>query len=159
MGRWVTIDGRPVYIKDYARTVAAVATAVTLAAVGAAGSGSTVDASAGGSGVSASTEIGSRVNTKARDRSSRTVVRRLKRTSLRVRPQFELADYDCAAHSYGEVRRWFLDHPCQALYRAFFEVRDSKGGLAVVHARLVQRTWLQSPCSIRNLSSAQGRCW
>jgi hypothetical protein len=139
MGRWVTIDGRPVYIKDHARTVAAIATAVTLAALGG-GSSSAVGASASGSGASVSADVGIRVNAKARDRSSRSVVRRLERESLRVRPRLELADDDCAAHSYGEVQSWLLDHPCDSLYRALFEVRDRRGGL--VHIAVA---WVDMP--------------
>ena len=86
MGRWVTINGRPVYIKDHARTVVVLATAVVLIA-GGAGSGSTIGASTGGTGVSVSPEIGVRVNAKARDRSSRSVVRRLERVGLRIRTE------------------------------------------------------------------------
>jgi hypothetical protein len=138
MGRWVTINGRPVYIKDHARTVAAIVTAVTLAAVGG-GSGSAIGASAG-SGTSVSAEIEIRVNAKARDRSSRSVVRRLERVGLRVRPRLELADDDCAAHSYGEVQRWLVNHPCQALYRSLFEVRDRRGELV-----LVAVAWVDMP--------------
>jgi len=86
VGRWVTINGRPVYIKDHARTVVVLATAVVLIA-GGAGSGSTIGASTGGTGVSVSPEIGVRVNAKARDRSSRSVVRRLERVGLRIRTE------------------------------------------------------------------------
>jgi hypothetical protein len=75
-----------VYIKDHARTVVVLATAVVLIA-GGAGSGSTIGASTGGTGVSVSPEIGVRVNAKARDRSSRSVVRRLERVGLRIRTE------------------------------------------------------------------------
>jgi hypothetical protein len=57
VGRWVTINGRPVYMKDHARTVVVLATAVVLIA-GGAGSGSTIGASTAGTGVSVSSLAG-----------------------------------------------------------------------------------------------------
>jgi len=118
------------------------ATALVLVALASAGGGTTVAVGSvvGGSGVSASAELGVRVNAKARDRSSRSVVRRLERVGLRVRPQFEVADGGCVAHSYGEVQRWFREHPCDALFRALFEVRDRHGGLV-----LLAVAWVDMP--------------
>lgn len=37
-------------------------------------------------------------------------------------------------------QRWFRQHPCLALYRALFEVRDRRGGLA-----LVAVAWVDMP--------------
>jgi hypothetical protein len=128
-----------VYIKDHARTVIVLATAVALVA-GGASSGSTIGASTGGPGASVSTEIGVRVNAKARDRSSRSVVQRLERRGLRIRTRLELGDDDCAAHSYGDVQSWFRSNPCAALYRSIFEVRDQRGGLV-----LVAVAWVDMP--------------
>jgi hypothetical protein len=139
MGCWRTINGNRVYIeKCFEPWKAAVLVTVTLAVGGgtAAGASSVVS----GSGVSVSTGVGVRVNVKARDRNSRSVVRRLERSGLRIRTRIERADADCAAHSYGEVQRWFRQHPCQALYRALFEVRDRRGGLG-----LVAVAWVDMP--------------
>jgi hypothetical protein len=67
-----------------------------------------------------------------RDRSSRSVVGRLKRVGLRIRTRIELGDDDCAAHSYGEVQRWLRSNPCTALYRSLLEVADRRGGLVLI---------------------------
>jgi hypothetical protein len=59
-------------------------------------------------------------------------VQRLESRGLRVEERAVDADDDCAAHSYGQVRRFFVEHPCTALYRGLFEVRDRRRGVAVV---------------------------
>jgi hypothetical protein len=59
-------------------------------------------------------------------------VQRLESRGLRVEQRDVDANDDCAAHSYGQVRQFFVEHPCTALYRGLFEVRDGRRGIAVV---------------------------
>ena len=47
---------------------------------------------------------------------------------------------DCVAHSYGQVQQFFREHRCATLHRAQFEVRDSKGDVA-----LVPVAWVEMP--------------
>jgi hypothetical protein len=139
MGCWRTINGNRVYIENcFEPWKATVIVTVALVAGGttAAGAGSVVS----GPGVSVTADVGVRVNLKARDRNSRSVRVRLERRGLRIRARHETADIDCAAHSYGEVQQWFREHPCQAMYRALFEVDDGRSGLA-----LVAVAWVDMP--------------
>ena len=48
----------------------------------------------------------------------------LQERGLEVEQRGVDAGGDCAAHSYGQVREFFVREPCTALYRAMFEVRD-----------------------------------
>ena len=139
MGCWRTINGNKVWIENCGGAWKATAL-VTVALATAGGATVGVGSAAGGSGVSVSADIGVRVNAKARDRSSRSTVTRLQRVGLRVRPRIEASDGDCSAHSYGEVQRWFREHPCEALFRALVEVRDRRGGLV-----LVAIAWVDMP--------------
>ena len=143
MGCWRTINGNRVYIENCSEPWKATVL-VTLALASAGGTAVGVGSATSGSGVSVSADVGVRVNAKARERNSRSVVTRLERIGLRVRPRFEVADTDCAAHSYGEVQRWFRGHPCDALYRALFEVRDRRGALV-----LVAVAWVDMPDTTR----------
>ncbi|MER2092253.1 hypothetical protein [Saccharopolyspora rectivirgula] len=43
----------------------------------------------------------------------------------------EVAGRECAEHSYGELQRWFTDHPCRALSRSVFATRVSGEPAAV----------------------------
>lgn len=104
----------------------------------AAGSGGAVSLGAGsGSGIA---RPGSSNSAKARDRDPAPVVRRLVDRGLDVRQQDVDAGSDCEAHSYGVVRRWFADHPCEALFRTSFAV-DAAGGETV----LVAVAWVDMP--------------
>ena len=64
----------------------------------------------------------------------------MERIGLRVRPHLEVADTDCAAHSYGEVQKWFREHPCEALFRTLLEVRNHRDALV-----LVAVAWVDMP--------------
>ena len=80
---------------------------------------------------------GSNPSARAHD-TSRTVARWTQQ-GLRVQ-QHTRADTDCAAHSYGQVRTYVRSHPCSALFRAYFEVRDSRNDVA-----LVAVAWVDMP--------------
>ena len=47
---------------------------------------------------------------------------------------------DCVQHSYGQVHDFFREHPCTALHRAYFRIRDRQGDVVLVAA-----SWVQMP--------------
>jgi hypothetical protein len=77
---------------------------------------------------------------KARDRNPDQVLSRLARQGLRVEQRFSSDDGDCDVHSYGLVREFFREHPCSALFRALFEVRDERRNVV-----LVAVAWVDMP--------------
>jgi hypothetical protein len=127
---------------------------VTVASTGSAtvGAGSL----AGGSGASVSAEVGVRVDVRARDRSSAAVRLRLARPGLRIDPPSESADRDCAAHSYGQVRKWFREHRCDALFRALFRVRDRHGAVVLVAVAWVDMPDETSAIELKHLLDRDG---
>lgn len=96
--------------------------------------------SLGSGGASGASRSGGASSVKARDRDPAPVLRRLVDRGLDVDQPAVAADGNCADHSYGAVRRWFRDHPCDALFRASFEVRAA-GGATV----LVAVSWVDMP--------------
>ncbi|GEL20383.1 hypothetical protein [Pseudonocardia asaccharolytica] len=72
-------------------------------------------------------------------RPARTLLR-LERQGLRVKQHLTSDAGGCAAHSYGRVRGFFREHPCTALFRALFEVRDKRGNVV-----LVAVAWVDMP--------------
>lgn len=122
-GRWSTTGGT---------TLGAIVLALAVAA----GTGAVGTSSVGGGG----TRAGSSNAAKARDRDPLPVLRRLERHGLQVEQQLDASGSDCAAHSYGTVRDWFRDHPCESLYRAVYEVRDSRRTVV-----LVAVAWVDMP--------------
>ncbi len=78
-------------------------------------------------------------NPSARDRDVSRTVARWTQQGLKVQ-QHSRSDTDCVAHSYGQVRTYLQAHPCSALFRAYFEVRDSGGDVA-----LVAVAWVDMP--------------
>jgi hypothetical protein len=137
-GRWVSRGGGTV--------AAAAALALALFAGGGgllgvgSGAGSAGSGSSVGNGARAQGGSGSSARGKARDRSTARVTARLVKEGLQVRERGVDARTDCVAHSYGEVQDYFRAHPCTALFRALFEVRDSRGGVA-----LVAVAWVDMP--------------
>lgn len=121
-GRWISRGGGTVLL------AAGVAVAV------AAGSGGVVTGAGGGAGAS---RPGS---SSARSRDPAPVVRRLADRAVDVGRPDVAADDDCAGHSYGAVRRWFEDHPCDALFRGSFVVEAVGGGTV-----LVAVSWVDMP--------------
>lgn len=100
-------------------------------------------AAAGGTAVSAGLGSGASArsgSTKARDRDPGPLLRRLADRAVDVGRPDVAADGDCAAHSYGAVRLWFRDHPCDALFRTVVEVDVTGGGTA-----LVAVSWVDLP--------------
>ncbi|AXB49194.1 hypothetical protein A4R43_41035 [Amycolatopsis albispora] len=44
---------------------------------------------------------------------------------------------DCAGNSYGEIKRWFGEHPCQRVVRALYVTNAGEGARALVSVVLV----------------------
>jgi len=131
-GRWVAKGGGAGVVLAVVLGIAAATSGGGAGAAGAAGTSSSAGSGSGGGGGSSSSSAAQspsgRSSTtkgtargKARDRDTGRVIARLARQGLRVRERGARADTDCAAHSYGQVRVFFQDHPCTALFRALLE--------------------------------------
>jgi hypothetical protein len=75
----------------------------------------------------------------------------LKQVKKHVDEQFQ-----CAIHSYGQVRRFFVDHPCASLKRELIAVVDEGG-----NTFLVSVSWVEMPSSaqanrLRSLADTYG---
>ncbi len=129
----------------WTKTGGGVVAVIVALVVGAGGAGTTVGASAGaaGSGTAAGRSVGTNqggaTRVRARDRSTAQMVRRLESRGLRVTERGVDADDDCAAHSYGHVRNFFVQRPCEAVYRALLEVRDGRTAAVIAVA------WVDMP--------------
>src|SRR3954453_16994104 len=66
----------------------------------------------------------------------------LESDGLQVRQMSPAENDDCAASSYGEVRSYFADHPCQGVQRAWYEVGDDQGNAAVLSV-----AWVEMPAA------------
>jgi hypothetical protein len=107
----------------------AVAAALAISSNGVVGAGSSAGGAATGASRSLSNSSG---HARARNADTARVVVRLERLAERVDHLTTRADGDCAAHATGRVREFFRLHPCEALFRALFEVRDGRRGVVRV---------------------------
>ena len=64
----------------------------------------------------------------------------LESDGLQVRQMSTAENDDCAANSYGEVRNYFSNHPCQGVQRAWYEVSDDEDNAAVLSV-----AWVEMP--------------
>ncbi|WP_214407770.1 hypothetical protein [Pseudonocardia lacus] len=80
----------------------------------------------GAGGVGTATRPGSTStgHAKARQGDTTWAVARLERLAERVDRLTTAVEDDCAAHATGQVREFFRQHPCEALFRALFEIRE-----------------------------------
>jgi len=120
-----------------------VAVAALVLGLGLAAGGAGTGLSLGGDGASASSSSKASSNGRAKDRSTSQVERRLARAGLKITSRVSASD-DCAAHSYGQVQAFFHDQPCDALFRASFEVRDARRNVV-----LVAVAWVDMPDAAR----------
>jgi hypothetical protein len=109
-----------------------------VAAIVVAGGATTAAVSSAGSAASGAALT--RAGTKAGPERSRTARVRLVQRGVRIDAQATADADDCAAHSYGEVYNFFLQHPCVAMHRAGFQIRDRKGEVV-----LVAVSWVEMP--------------
>jgi hypothetical protein len=115
-------------------TVVAAAMVIALGAGGAAGIG----VSTGGFGASGSGASSASQGARATSRSSDSARIRLSARNVRVNIHVSDDSDDCVSHSSDDIQEFFRTHPCVAMYRALFEIRDSEGNIALVAAAWVE---------------------
>lgn len=164
-GRWRTIKGNRVCIVDKsAKPTVAVAAVLIVASV--AGGGVGVAASAGGAAVDsvAAQSIQVRVtnsrNAARKGRYSETwrrmglrVVTRAITREIRREVQREL---ECTAHSYGQVREFFVRTPCRSLQRTQPVLCDAQGNTIAVSIAWVRMPTAVSAERLKRLTDANG---
>lgn len=138
-----------------------VAVSLTLA-VSASSAGTAAAVSASGD-VTVSTNAGrassgnkGNARSRGRDQTGQDVVRRLERRGLRVDQRGESFSTDCAAHSYGQVQQFFQEHPCNALFRALYEVRGAGGARVLVAAAWVDMPDAAGAAALKSLVDRPG---
>ncbi|MGH3789080.1 MAG: hypothetical protein ACRDRG_21570 [Pseudonocardiaceae bacterium] len=105
--------------------------AIVLSAV--AGGGVSSAASTSGSLTRSGSQTRTTITTVADDTLRATVrLQRLGRYRASVQMTSDVTD--CAAHSYGEVHRFFLANPCLRLYRGLVQVQDREHVLLIAIA-------------------------
>lgn len=147
MPDFITKDNKVIPITDRKPKNRGVVVAVSLTLAIGAGSAGTAAAISASGDVTVSTNAGrgssgskGSARSRGRDRAGQDVVRRLERRGLRADRRGEAFSTDCAAHSYGQVQQFFEDHPCDALFRALYEIRGAGGARVLVAA-----AWVDMP--------------
>jgi hypothetical protein len=128
-------DGR--WIKGGGGLVAVLVAVLALGpgtSAGAGVSGGTSSGSAGTSARSGSSQV------RAVSRDAGRVAVRLQRLGKKVDQVTSAVDTDCAAHATDQVKAFFLEHTCVALFRVLFDVRD--GGRPVLRVAVA---WVDMP--------------
>jgi hypothetical protein len=151
MGRWITKDGKRIYIRDKGTGVV-VAAAVGLAVAGGAGGvGALGGAAAGGGGAASEALAGNAAgdvvdslpgrSLKTRQAKARESARRgnaketwsrLKFKELKREVRRLEREGDCVAAASGRVRDFLVKTPCTALDRMLLAVGDGHGNAAVI---------------------------
>ncbi|MCP2334313.1 hypothetical protein [Actinoalloteichus caeruleus] len=156
-GRWITKNGRKIFIEDSRGSRKAgpvVAAAATVTLMGAASVGTTGGTLFGGGQVvtGAGNQAVARV-IQTRLPNARKAARNGQRTTawkeLRVTQRHKKRSRrhtNCARHSFGQVRTFFQTTPCQSLRRQLFSVRDEHGNdvavsIAWVRMRDAAEVW------------------
>lgn len=116
--------------------VVALGVALALGAGGATAGGALTSSGSASISAAGSGRSGSQVGR----RDSSAAEARLAARGVRISTRLTDDASDCVAHSYGQVQQFFRQHPCAALHRAQFEVRDTKGDVA-----LVPVAWVEMP--------------
>ena len=80
----------------------------------------------------------------------------LESQGIQVEQVVRSTDDDCAAHSYGEVRDHFADHPCQSLERAWYELGDGQGDSAVMSVAWVEMPDAEDTADLQQLVDRPG---
>ncbi|OLR90520.1 hypothetical protein [Actinokineospora bangkokensis] len=77
---------------------------------------------------------------------------------LRLRTVREAVDNaaDCAVHSYGEVQRFFLAHPCRSLDRTLLTLADPDGGTFVLSISWVRTRSRSDTADLQRLIDTDG---
>lgn len=134
--------------------IVAGALVVVLGAGGAGAAGSLASSAASGSSAGSSSSSGGRSSTKAKD--ADTVTARLTARGIKARANLSDGPNDCAAHSYGQVHDYLVEHPCRALLRSLIEVYDSRGDVALVAVASVEMPNEEQARELRALMDSPG---
>lgn len=108
------------------------------------------------SSASSAASGGSRSSSRVSNRDSTAAQARLVGRGVRINARLTDDDRDCASHSYGQVQQFFREHPCTTLHRAQFEVRDSKGDVALVPVAWVEMPTEAEARSLKQLLDGSG---
>lgn len=92
----------------------------------------------------------------ARAHDPTAAVRALERAGWTVQVRATSADGDCVADSRGAVHAFLDRHRCTALFRALFDVRDSRGRTAVVAVAWVDLPGTPDAIDFRSLVDRGG---
>lgn len=118
----------------------------------------TLTASTSSVSSSSSSSSFSKARTKSQgsDQDTQVVEERLVRRGFRVNVKATSDGTDCVGHSYGQVRNFFRQHPCTALYRAYFEVQDRQGDAILIAVSWVRMPDASSASALQHLDDAPG---
>ncbi|MGW3471221.1 hypothetical protein ACWDKQ_22800 [Saccharopolyspora sp. NPDC000995] len=142
---------RPIMGKSSSSGVVALAGATALVVSAIAGGGSVGVGASSVAGESVSVRVSNAKQSASKGDSNKA----WQRMRLRVtRPRAPEHYLDCVAHSFGEVREFFLRHPCRSLTRTLLPLADDAGNTAVVSI-----AWVRMPTSraARELNSLDKR--
>ncbi len=158
-GHWVTIAGRPVYIQDkWCKPTVGVAAVLIASAI--AGGGLAGSASVGGSGASVDSVVGQSIQ--VRTTSSKNAARKgryseaWRRMGLKAVTREVKRELECAVHSYGQVREFFLRTPCRSLRRTLLVIGDADGNTVVVSIAWVRMLTAVSAERLKRLADTHG---
>jgi hypothetical protein len=141
---------RPITEPKRARVGAVVVVAVaSIVALG--GSGSVVTSSTGTAGVNPAQRTA-----RTSEQDTNRAVARLRSQGFRTTIRATGNETDCAAHSYGEVQRYFATHPCTGLSRLLVEVRSGRGERVLVAVARVQMPDRVSAAALKKLVDTHG---
>lgn len=79
-----------------------------------------------------------------------------KRMRLKVDRREFRDGLECAVHSFGQVRQFFLRTPCRSLKRALLMIGDEHGNTAVISIAWVRMSSTRSTNRLKKLDDVQG---
>ncbi|WIY01549.1 hypothetical protein QRX60_47290 [Amycolatopsis mongoliensis] len=150
-----TVDGKP---KPFGEDKPPKGRAALLAAavVGAAAAGGTAL-----SGGAASIESGGGSSLQARNAGKESARKgkhedAMKRLGLKTLKKIAKRELKCAPYAFGQVRQFFLRHPCKALSRMLLAVGDGAGNTVVVTIAWVRMPKAAEARDLRDLADRDG---
>lgn len=157
--RWRTINGNRVCVKEGWTPAAAVLVVGSALALGASGVGAAASLGGGSSSASAANGGSAKPNSKPKPKANGSGIQDIRRLLQRAHQHAETKESDtgtdCATTSYGQVRDFFREHPCDALARALVEVRSGRA-VALVAVAIVDMPDEQGAIALKRLVDVQG---
>jgi hypothetical protein len=155
-GHWVTIKGRPVFIEGPGEKVI-VGVVAFVCAVAVAGGGVGGTAAVGGA---VDSTVGQSIQ--VRTTNSKNAARKgqyneaWRRMGLKAVTRQVRRELECAVHSYGQVREFFLRTPCRSLQRRLLAISDAQGNTSVVSIAWVRMPSAVSAGRLKRLADTYG---